>query len=481
LSSTETIETTSGSTASPSGTDEHGHAGGDPEEQHHATPTLNPDCTREVEIEVSTDEVARSFQSITKRYQKMARIPGFRSGKVPESLVRGRFAQQIRQDVVEALIPGHFRTAIAERNLQPVSQPQVTNLDLEEGKPLHFKALFEVVPEFSIEGYEQVKVEKPELGLIEAEFEAELDRIRDSRSTMEPVLEDRPLADGDFAEISFTGKVQGVESSQSTAEGSESMSEGSEPTAEGSGESQPITGNDVLIEVGGKNTIDSFNAALRGAKPGQQLEFQVNYPEDFGERRLAGKTIAYDVEVKSIKKKIQPDLNDEFAKELGPYESFVEFSDKLREHLASDKRRRLENETKSRLVDALAARYNFPIPESLVQQQIDTRLDRGLRALAAQGMRTEDMRKLDFERLRAAQRDAASAEVKGSILLDRIADAENVPVPEQDVERELQAIALETQEPLDALRRRLIENGGLAKIREQLRRQAVGQLLYQRL
>jgi trigger factor len=467
LSSTETIETTSGSTASPSGTDEHGHAGGDHEEHHHATPTLNPDCTREVEIEVSTDEVARSFRSITKRYQKMARIPGFRSGKVPESLVRGRFAQQIRQDVVEALVPGHFRTAIAERNLQPVSQPQVTNLDLEEGKPLHFKALFEVVPEFSIEGYDQVKVEKPEPGLTEAEFEAELDRIRDSRSTMEPVLEDRPLADGDFAEISFTGKVQGAESSESTGEGS--------------AESQPITGKDVLIEVGGKNTIDSFNAALRGTKPGQQLEFQVNYPEDFGERNLAGKTIAYDVEVKSIKKKIQPDLNDEFAKELGPYESFAEFSDKLREHLASDKRRRLENETKSRLVDALAARYSFPVPESLVQQQIDTRLDRGLRALAAQGMRTEDMRKLDFDRLRAAQRDAASAEVKGSILLDRIADAENVPVPERDVERELQAIALETQEPLDGLRRRLTENGGLAKIREQLRRQAVGQLLYQRL
>jgi trigger factor len=472
----------------PSGTDEHGHAAGDLEDHHPATPTLNPDCTREVEVEVSTDEVARSFQSITKRYQKMARIPGFRSGKVPQSLVRSRFAQQIRQDVVEALIPGQFRTAIAERNLQPVSQPQVTTLDLEEGKPLHFKALFEVVPEFSIEGYDQVKVDKPDVALTEAEFEAELDRIRDSRSTMEPVVEERPLADGDFAEISFTGKVQGAESSESTAASSEPTTESSEPTAEsaestpeGTAESQPITGKDVLIEVGGKNTIDSFNAALRGAKPGQQLEFQVSYPEDFGERNLAGKTIAYDVEVKNIKKKIQPELNDEFAKELGPYESFAEFSDKLREHLANDKQRRLENETKSRLVDALAARYSFPVPESLVQQQIDTRLDRGLRALAAQGMRTEDMRKLDFDRLRAAQRDAASAEVKGSILLDRIADAENVEVPEQEVERELQAIALDSQEPLDGLRKRLTENGGLAKIREQLRRQVAGQLLYQRL
>ena len=467
MSSTETIETTPNPAAPPSGSDGHDHAGGDHEHHHHATPTLNPDCTREVEIEVPEDEVTRSFRSITKRYQKMARIPGFRSGKVPESLVRGRFAQQIRQDVVEALLPGNFRTAMAERNLQPVSQPQVTNLELEEGKPLHFKALFEVVPEFSIEGYDQVKVEKPDTTLSEAEFEAELAHLRDSRSTMEPVPEDRPLADGDFAEISFTGKVQ--------------AGENSEAAAEGSAEAQPITGKDVLIEVGGKNTIESFNTALRGAKPGQQLEFEVSYPEDFGERRLAGKRIAYDVEVKSIKKRIQPELNDEFAKEMGPYESFAEFSEKLREHLANDKRRRVENETKDSLLDALATRYSFPVPESLVQQQIDTRLDRGLRALAAQGMRTDDMRKLDFDRLRAGQRDAAAAEVKKSILLDRIAEAEKVQVPEEDVERELQTISLETQEPLEGLRKRLNENGGLNQIREQLRRQAVGKLLYQRL
>jgi trigger factor len=451
----------------PSGSDEHDHAGGDHEQHHHATPTLNPDCTREVEIEVPADEVTRSFRSITKRYQKMARIPGFRSGKVPESLVRGRFAQQIRQDVVEALLPGHFRTTIAERNLQPVSQPQVTDLNLEEGKPLHFKALFEVVPEFSIEGYDQVKVEKRDTTLSEAEFEAELEHIRDSRSTMEPVEEDRPLADGDFAEISFTGKVE--------------AGENSEAAAEGSADSQPITGKDVLIEVGGKNTIESFNTALPGAKPGQQLEFEVSYPEDFGEPKLAGKRVAYDVEVKSIKKKIQPELNDEFAKEMGPYESFAEFSEKLREHLANEKRRRVENETKDSLLNALAAHYSFPVPESLVQELIDTRLDRGLRALAAQGMRTEDMRKLDFDRLRAGQRDAAAAEVKKAILLDRIAEAEKVQVPEEDVERELQAISRETQEPLEGLRKRLNEDGGLNKIREQLRRQAVGKLLYQRL
>ena len=443
----------------PAGHDEEGH------DHSHATATLNPDCTREVEIEIPADEVTRNFRAVTKRYQKMARIPGFRSGKVPESLIRGRFAEQIRQDVMEAVLPGHFRTAIEKQQLKPISQPQVTGIDLEEGKPLRFKAAFEVVPEFSIDGYKDVKVEKPGTDLTDAEVDAELARIRDSRSTMEPVTEERALANGDFAQISFTGSVQPAEADSESQTAAQ----------------QPISGQDVIVEVGGPNTLDSFNAALRGASVGQQLKFEVSYPQDFGERQLAGKRVAYDLEVKGIKKKIEPELNDDFARELGDYQSLGDFTQKLREHLAIDKRRRLEGETTNRLLDALVNRFEFPSPESLVQQQIDTRLDRGLRALAAQGMRTEDMRNLDFDRLRAAQRASATAEVKGSILLDRIADAENVRVAEEDVESELQAISLQLHEPVDALRTRLTEDGSLARIRERLRREKTGAVLYERL
>jgi trigger factor len=431
----------------------------------HATATLNPDCTREVEIEIPADEVTRNFRAVTKRYQKMARIPGFRSGKVPESLIRGRFAEQIRQDVMEAVLPGHFRTAIEKQQLKPISQPQVTGIDLQEGKPLRFKAAFEVAPEFSIDGYQDVKVEKPGTDLTDAEVDAELARIRDSRSTMEPVTEERALANGDFAQISFTGSVQPAQADSETQTAAQ----------------QPISGQDVIVEVGGPNTLDSFNAALRGASVGQQLTFEVSYPKDFGERQLAGKRVAYDLEVKGIKKKIEPEWNDDFARELGDYQSLGDFTQKLREHLAIDKRRRLESETTNRLLDALVNRFEFPIPESLVQQQIDTRLDRGLRALAAQGMRTEDMRKLDFDRLRAAQRASATAEVKGSILLDRIADAENIRVAEEDVESELEAISLQMHEPVDALRTRLTEDGSLARIRERLRREKTGAVLYGRL
>jgi trigger factor len=443
-------------TEEPGGHDHEGHS--------HAVATLNPDCTREVEIEVPAEEVTRNFQAVTKRYKKMARIPGFRSGKVPESLIRGRFAEQIRQDVMEAVLPEHFRTAIAAQQLKPISQPQVTKIELEDGKPLHFKAAFEVLPDFSIDGYKDVKVEKPSTELTEAEVDAELARIRDSRSTMEPVTDERPLAEGDFAQITFTGIVQ-------PAEGEATPDE----------LQQPITGQDVMVQVGGPNTLDSFNAALRGATVGQQLKFEVSYPPDFGERQLAGKKVAYDLEVKGIKKKIEPEMNDEFARELGKYESLEDFTSQLREHLARDKQRHLQNETTNRLLDALVTRFEFPVPESLVQQQIDARLDRGLRALASQGMRTEDMRNLDFDRLRAAQRPSATAEVKGSMLLDRIADAEDVTVPEEDVENELHGIALQLHEPVDALRVRLTEDGSLARIRERLRREKMGALLYERL
>ncbi|MGC2502251.1 MAG: trigger factor [Silvibacterium sp.] len=462
MSSTETLETTPHSDDRVPEGQEHAHN----HEHHQHGPALNPELTREVGVEVPAEEVARAFKKVIKRYQKQARIPGFRAGKVPESLIRARFADGIRQDVVESVLPNHFRTAIEQQNLHPISQPQLIDLKLEDGQPLTFKAAFEVLPEFSVEGYQQVQVAKPDTALTEEEFNAELDRVRDSRSTMEPVTEDRALTDGDWAQINFRGNFKGE--IQGEAQGDEAAA-------------QPITGDDVMIEVGGQNTLASFNDDLRGASPGQELKFEVAYPADFGEKRMAGKTVAYDVEIKSIKKKIQPELSDEFAKELGDYQGIEDFKTKLREHLVADKDRRLKSETQNKLTDALVAHYQFPVPESLVQNQIDARLDRGLRALASQGMRTEDMRKLDFAHLREAQRDSAIAEVRATLILDKIATAENIEVSDEELERELQIISLQTREPLDALRQRLTNDGALARIREQLRREKIGALLYERL
>jgi trigger factor len=450
LSSSSTLESKP-ETADP----QHDHAEEAHDHQH--GPVLNPECTREIVIDVAADEVSKAYRSVAGNYRKYAKIPGFRAGKVPESVVRRRFAAEIRKEVIDTLLPERFNKAVGDLGIRPVGQPQVTELTVEDGAPLHVKAVFEFIPAFSIDGYKDVTVDKPSVEVTEEEFRHELEQLRESRATIEPVEEDRALKDGDWAEITYKGQIADE------------------------ADAQPVSGENTLVEIGGKDTVEAFTTALRGAKPGQELKAEVIYPADYSEAKLAGKTVAYDVEVKAIKKRILPELNDDFAKEVGHYESYADLETRVREYMANRKRRSVEGETKDRLAAALVERYPFPVPESLVQDQIDTRLERGLRALAAQGMQPDQMRKLDFARLRVAQRDSAIAEVKTNILLDRIAGEENITVSEEEMDHELQIAAIQSREPLDALKARLTKDGGMARISEQLRREKTASVLYDRL
>jgi len=456
LSTTDTLETNE-----PSGTPEeaHGHEGHDHDHnhEHQHGPVLNPEVTREVVLDAPAEDVAKAFRTVTRNYQRYAKLPGFRPGKVPESVVKRKFAAEIRKDVIEGLLPERFNKGVKELGLSVVGQPQITELTVEDGQPMHVKAVFEYMPEVSIEGYEQVVVDKPSVEVSEDEFKHELEQLRESRSTVEPVEEDRPLVDGDWAQISYEGIVA------------------DDP------EAAPIAGEDTLVEIGGKDTLDAFTQVLRGAKAGQELKAEVIYPADYPEPKLQGKTVSYDLSVKAIKKRILPELSDEFAKEMGNYESLEQLESTVREHMANRKRRSVESETKDRLFAALVEKFQFPVPESMVQQQVDARLERGLRALAAQGMNPEQMRKLDFGRLRVAQRDSAVAEVKAQILLDRIAEKEGVTVSDEELDGELHVAALQSREPYETLRQRLTDDGGLARIREQLKREKTATLLYERL
>jgi trigger factor len=437
----------------------------DHEHHHHAAPTLNPELTRTIEVDAPAEEVTKAFQQVIKRYTKLARIPGFRAGKVPPSLIKSRFAKDVRQEVLESLVSAKFRTALEAQKMQPVSQPQISELLLAEGAPLKFKATFEVLPELDVTGYDTVSVQRPDVTVEEEEFQAELANVLDHHATVEPVEEDRALVDGDWAEIGFTGKLQEL-----------AQVVGEEPAP-----SQPITGEDVLIEVGGKNTLQAFTEALRGAKVGQELSFEAAYPAEFGDARLAGQTVAYDVTVKAIKTKSFPERDEEFAKQLGPYSDWNDFETKLRERLQQRKKDALESQARDKMLEEFVGKFQFPVPESFVQQQIDARLERGLRALAQQGMSSDAMRQLDFGRLREAQRDQAVNEVKVSLILDKIAEQENITVSDEDMERELLMLSIQSREPLDALRKRLAEDGSLGRIREQMRREKTGQALYERL
>ncbi len=446
---------------------EHDHEGH--EHHHNHAPTLNPELTRSIEVEAPAADVDKAFSKVTKRYTKLARIPGFRIGKVPESLVRSRFAKEVRQEVLESLVSERFRKALEDQSANPVSQPQVTDLQLFEGQPLRFKATFEVLPELDITGYDTVSVARPDSALSDDDFQMELSNVLDHHATVEPVEEDRPLQDGDWAEIAFKGQVQDV--AQTVGEDG----------VETSSESQPITGEDVLLEIGGKNTLPAFTEALRNTKVGQELTFEVSYPAEFGDARLAGKTVSYDVTVKAIKRKDYPERNEEFAKQLGNYESWDDFETKLRERSSARKKDALESGARDAMVEELINKFSFPVPETFVQQQIDARLDRGLRALAQEGMTPEAMRSLDFNRLREAQRDQAVNEVKASLILDKIADAENITIGDEEMERELLMLSLQSREPLDTLRKRLEEDGTINRIREQMRREKTGSTLFERL
>ncbi|HSE50366.1 MAG TPA: trigger factor [Terriglobales bacterium] len=412
-------------------------------------------CRRELAIEVPAADVKRETETIVQKYSKLARIPGFRKGKVPTGVVKSRFADEIRQEVVEALIPRAFRTEVEKQKLQPISQPQVTELKMEEGEPLRFKAAFEVLPDIEVSGYQELRPEKPDTKVDEAEVDAALNQLREQAATYQTV-DDRALAHGDFAEVSFNGQPK------------------EDPAA------KPVTVDEVLVEVGGENTVKEFSENLKGARAGEDKTFDVAYPADFGDQRLAGKTITYNVKVKSVKQKHTPELSDDFAKEVGNFASLDALRKQVRENLEHEKQHRAEHEVREKVIDQLVEKNDFPVPDSLVDRAIDARLERGLRALAMQGMRTEDMRKLDFQKLRAGQRDAAVREVKASLILDKIAENEKLEVSDADVDKEITIIASQSQQPAEQVRARLTKEGALDRIRDRIRNEKALEFLLNR-
>jgi trigger factor len=415
---------------------------------------LKENCTREIEVEVPAEVVARETGVVIERFQKHARLPGFRLGKVPASVVRQRFPEDIRSEVVEALVPRYFREEVKKRGMEPVSQPRVSELQVAEGEPLRFKASFEVMPEIEVSGYQELRAEKADTSVSDQEVEEALGRVREQHATYNAV-DDRELRDGDFAQVSLVGTPQPPEG-------------------------KPVTMDDVLVEIGGATTVREFSENLRGARPGEERRFDVTYPEDFSDQRLAGRKFAYAITVKAIKQKVLPELNDEFAKEAGDFQTLPELRNKLREQLEAEKQHAAEHSAKDKLVEDLVQRHDFPVPEALIDRQVDVRLERGLRALAAQGMRAEDMKKMDFSRLRAGQRDAAVREVKASLILKKIADQEKIEVTDEEVNQEIEALARQLQQTPEAVRARLTRDGALDRIRNRIRNDKTLDFLYRR-
>jgi trigger factor len=413
---------------------------------------------REISVEIPAAEVTRETELQIQRYQKSARLPGFRAGHVPASIIKQRFGDGLKNDVIEALAPKHFRKEAEKQGLIPVSQPRITDLHMHDGEPLRFKATFEVLPEIQVEGYKDLRADKPEITVTDQEVEDALNNVREQRATYTTV-EGRTLAEGDFAQASMDGKPK---DGKDVAEAS----------------ANPVHMDDVLIEIGGKNTVPEFTQHLTGASAGEERTFDVSYPEDVSDKRLAGKTFVYTVKVNGIKQKSLPELNDDFAKELGEFTSLDQVRKQIRENMEADKKHNTEHAAKDKLVAELVKRNDFEVPESLIDRQIDLRLERGLRALAAQGMKMEDLKKMDLPRLRAGQREQSVNDVKSSLLLERIADLEKIQVSDEEVNREVEALAKQSKQTSEAVHARLTQDGGLDRIRMRIRSEKTLDFLY---
>jgi trigger factor len=409
---------------------------------------------REIEVQIPSEEVSRETEVLIQKYQKLARIPGFRKGHVPASIIRQRFSQDIQNDVVDALVPKYFRKEAERLKLIPISQPRVTDLHAHEGEGMHFKASFEVMPEIKVEGYKELRADHPEISVTDEEVEESLKSLQEQKATFSPI-EGRAIEDGDYAQVALDGTPKNQESG-----------------------TKPVHMDDVLVEIGGKTTMPEFTENLRGASPGEERTFDVLYPEDFSDERLRGQTFSYTVKINAIKQKSVPELNDDFAKEVGEFTTLDEVRKRIREGMEHERKQTAEREAKDKLLSELIRRNEFEVPEALVEHQVDLRLDRGLRALAAQGMSAEHMKKMDLGRLRAGQKEQAAQEVKGALLLEKIAEEEKIEVGDEEINNEIDALAKQTNQAPDAIRARLTRDGALDRIRDRIRNEKALDFLY---
>ena len=432
----------------------------------------NTALIREIDVEVPAEVVGKEFDSTIQRYSKAARVPGFRKGKVPAGVIRNRFSDEIKSDVFQALLPRYYFEALKKQGFHPVSEPQVHSVSsYEPGQPVRFKARFEVMPDIQLSNYREIKVEAQEVKVTDEDLDAALRNMQEQRATFDPVEEDRPLQDGDFAQISFEAVAKpGVEQ----AEG-ESAEPNAEQDASQANASQPVRVDDTLVSIG----ESEFSDGLRGAKPGEERTFDVTYPEDYPDKRRAGQTWSFTAKVNAIKKKNVPALTDELAKEVGPrFETLDALKISLREYILAQRQEEARREGSTKILSQLDAGHDFPIPETLIQSEITARLEQWVRSMAMQGMTTESLKRLDFKRLRSLQREPATKEVKTHLLLAKIAEAENIDATEEEIDQQVHELAQQARTTPEEMHQRLIQNGGLRTLHADIRRIKTMRFLY---
>jgi trigger factor len=398
-------------------------------------------CRKELDLEIPAEEVSKATEKVAKELARVARVPGFRPGKAPISLIKRRFADDIKGEVLQTLVPEHVEKAVAEQKLTPVSQPQVDKLDFQEGQPLKFRASFEVLPEFALGNYKSLEIEMPEMNITDESVANTLAEMQQRAATFAPV-EGRPVQDGDFVQVKLLG------------------------TPEGGGD--PLQADSVLCHVGAEETMQPFNENLRGVSVGDHKNFVVEYPADYPDAKLAGKKFNYAVDVLGIKTKVLPEINDEFAKDVSDSSSLEDLKKKVREGLEHERDHRKTDLQREKVIAELVKLHDFPVPDSLVEHQMDVRLERVVRSLAQQGVDPRAVN-VDWVSLRRRQEERARDDVKAELVIDRIASEEKIDVTEEELQHELEHMAGHSGESAEAIRARLTKQGALDRMKAKLR------------
>jgi len=390
---------------------------------------------RELEIEVSAEEVAKEWDKVLLEYASRARLDGFRRGKAPRDMVKRLFYHEIKDAVIENLVPRALRESLRAENISPVGTPVIREVVFMEGQPFRFKAVVEVLPGFELPPYTKIRAPKKEVKVEEEEVARSLEELRQKSAEYIPV-EGRGVVDGDYVVVEWKGRDLKTRRFLPTEK--------------------------TLVLAGHADNEKALNDSLRGIRPGETRKFLISYPRDHAQKRLAGREIEYDIAVSSIKEKRVPELSDEWAKDLGEYESLAVLSQQVRQELEKAKQAAARREIGEEVVKGLVEKLQLELPESLVDEEAVAILRSWATQLPA-GLPPSQV-----EELKEKAREKARENLKTSLLLQKIAHREKLAVGDEEIEEEIKALARRNNVPLAQLVEKINQEGKREEIRGSL-------------
>ena len=402
-------------------------------------------------VEVPSEVVDTEISRITLGYARAARIPGFRPGKAPVQVVRKRFREQILHDVAHDLVPRVVGDALRDRNVQPVDTPKVRDLQLEEGQPLTFSAAVEVAPHVDAGDLATLTVNRPDMPVSEEDVDQALSRLRERLARMEPV-EERVAETGDTVVMNLSRRrLTGAQGADIEPEAAESH-------------------QGVSAEIGAAANPPGFDEGLLGVGTGTTKSFEVTFPTDYEVEEMAGARVEYNVEVTALRRRVLPTLDDEFAKDLGEFQTLADLRGRVRQDLEQDADRERTRRMRQQLLEQLAARMTGEVPEGMVSREVDRRVEEFARRLIDQGVDPRQAA-INWDEFRTQQQEPAVATVKSVLVLDAIATGEGLEVSEEELDADISGYATRAGRTLAEVKAQLAQQDQLDNIRTGLLRE----------